>query len=167
MTEPPGLRIVEPEPGDPDPGALGIELIGLRLRAKSIARARELWCDLLAGSGRMIDGALEVRWPESPMRLMVRRSASGGDGGGEDAGGEEGPLAIEIACLRPAVVPVGPHPVLGAVFETVDITELLPPASVGDETSAGARESVPDAATDDDSYFLDPDALELEDRERS
>jgi catechol 2,3-dioxygenase-like lactoylglutathione lyase family enzyme len=154
----PELRIVEPEPGDPDPGALGIELIGLRLRAKSIARARELWCELLAGTGRLIDGELEVRWPESPMRLVVRRT-------GADA--EEGPLAIEIACLRPALVPLGAHPVLGAAFETVDITELPPPAVGGDERSGAARESIPGAPGDDDSYFLDPDALELEDRERS
>ena len=96
----PEPRIVEPEPGDPDPGALGIELIGLRLRAKTLARARELWCDLLGGKGRVADGELEVRWPGSPMRLVVRRSG----------GGEEGPVAIEIACLRPALVPVGPHP---------------------------------------------------------
>jgi catechol 2,3-dioxygenase-like lactoylglutathione lyase family enzyme len=155
----PEPRIIEPEPGDPDPGALGIELIGLRLRAKSIARARELWCDLLAGTGRMIDGELEVRWPGSPMRLVVRRSG---------ADGEEGPLAIEIACLRPALVPLGPHPIIGAAFETVDITELPAPAVAGEPPPASAvTDSLGGAAADDESYFLDPDALELEDRERS
>ena len=92
------------------------------------------------------------------MRLVVRRSADG----------EEGPLAIEIACLRPALVPLGPHPVLGAAFETVDITELPAPAVDGEEAASAAGRSLPDASSDDDdSYFLDPDALELEDRERS
>ena len=151
--------IVEPESGDPDPGALGIELIGLRLEAKRLVRARELWCDLLAGNGRVVGGVLEVRWPGSPMRLVVRRS--GADGG-------EGPLAIEIACLRPVLVPVGRHPVLGAVFETVDITELQPPAAFDEQSAAsGALESLDNEPTDDDSYFLDPDALELEDQGQS
>ncbi|HEX2465934.1 MAG TPA: VOC family protein [Thermoanaerobaculia bacterium] len=155
----PEPSIVEPEPGDPDPGALGIELIGLRLEAKRLARARELWCELLAGHGRVMGGELEVRWPGSPMRLVVRRS--GADGG-------EGPLAIEIACLRPVLVPVGHHPVLGAAFETVDITELQPPAAFDGRTpSSAAPESPAGDSSVDDSYFLDPDALELEDQERS
>ncbi len=150
----PDPRIVEPEPGDPVPGALGIELIGLRLRAKTLARARQLWCDLLGGIGRVADGELEVRWPGSPMRLVVRRSG----------GAEEGPLAIEIACLRPALVPVGPHPFLGAAFETVDITELEPLTAFGERPAAnGTTEST----AGDESYFLDPDALDLEDKERS
>ncbi len=127
--------------------------------AKSLDRARELWCELLAGTGRAIDGELEVRWPESPMRLVVRRS-------GPTA--RKGRCAIEIACLRPALVPQGPHPVLGAAFETVDITELPAPAVDGEEAASAARRSLPGASSDDDdTYFLDPDALEIEDRERS
>jgi catechol 2,3-dioxygenase-like lactoylglutathione lyase family enzyme len=154
------LPIVAPDPGDPEPGALGIELIGLRLAASSLRRAHDLWCDLLGGIGRSIDGALEVRWPGSPMRLVVQRTAPGAD---------EGPVAIEIACLRPAVVPVGPHPVLGTAFETVDITALPPPASEGEPLPAiAALEPLGEAAgADDDTYFLDADTLELEDRERS
>ena len=89
------------------------------------------------------------------MRLVVRRSG---------ADGEEGPLAIEIACLRPAVVPVGPHPVLGATFETVDITELEPLAAFGERPAANG---MPESIAGDESYFLDPDALDLEDQERS
>jgi catechol 2,3-dioxygenase-like lactoylglutathione lyase family enzyme len=149
--------ILEPEPGDPEPGALGIELIGLRLAANTIRRAGELWCDLLGGTGRVIDGALEVRWSGSPMRLVVRRSS---------AGAEEGPVAIEIACLRPALVPVGRHPVLGVAFDTVDITALPPPPD-GETAATTALESLDAGAADGDTYFLDADSLELEDRERS
>jgi catechol 2,3-dioxygenase-like lactoylglutathione lyase family enzyme len=148
-------RMVEPEPGDPEPGALGVELIGLRLQARRLARARELWCDLLGGRGREVDGELDIRWPGSPMRIAVR--CSGADGA-------EGPLAIEIACLRPALVPVGPHPVLGATFETVDITELPPPAPDGaPEPQRGVVDSRAGGSSDDDTYFLDADALERED----
>ena len=147
-------QVAAPEPGDPETGALGIELIGLRLAARSLARARELWCDLLAGHGRTIDGELEVRWPGSAMRLLVRAI---------DASREEGPLAIEIACLRPALVPVGPHPSLGAAFDTVDITELPPPGAGGEDGSAAAPGTgtiaSPDSS-DDDTYFLDGDELE-------
>jgi hypothetical protein len=150
--------ILEPEPDDPEPGALGIKMVGLRLAANTFKRARELWCDLLGGTGRVIDGALEVRWSGSPMRLLVQRTAAGGD---------EGPLSIEIACLRPALVPVGPHPVLGASFETVDITALPPPVVDGDTSATTELESLDAAATGDDTYFLDADELELEDRERS
>jgi hypothetical protein len=153
------LPIVAPEPGDPEPGALGIELIGLRLAARSLTRARELWCDLLSGSCRSLDGALDIRWPGSPMRLLVRRCAADGD---------EGPLSIEIACLRPAVIPVGAHPVLGASFETVDITELPPPPAEGEPPQPIApAEPTGAAAADGETYFLDADALEEEDRDRS
>ena len=150
-------RIVEPEPGDPELGALGIELIGLRLAANTIRRARDLWCDLLGGVGRVIDGALEVRWPGSTMRLLIRRTASGA---------EEGPLSIEIGCLRPVVVPVGPHPVLGVSFETVDITALPPPVLDGETETTAELDSL-DTAVDADTYFLDADTLELEDPRRS
>jgi hypothetical protein len=58
---------------------------------------------------------------------------------------------------------------LGATFETVDITELPPPADEGEPSPPTvAAESVPsEAAAEDETYFLDADALELEDRERS
>jgi catechol 2,3-dioxygenase-like lactoylglutathione lyase family enzyme len=99
-------RPPEPPPGVPD-SPPPITLLGLRLRAHSRERADRQWAQILQG---VVDesGADEVtyRWPGSPMRLVVELSP----------GGEEGPLAIEIASTRPVDLPRGPVPQLGAVF---------------------------------------------------
>ena len=145
----PESRVDDPRDGDPEPGSVGIELIGLRLAVRDLDRARRLWCGLLGGVGRAIGGDLEVRWPGSVMRLLVRRV---------EGAVEEGPLAIEIACLRPAVVPRGRHPILGTVFEPVDITELPPPPAE-DEAVVAIEDSVADGADAGETYFLDGDAL--------
>jgi catechol 2,3-dioxygenase-like lactoylglutathione lyase family enzyme len=148
-------RVMGPEPGDPEPGSVGIELIGLRLLARDLDRARRLWCGLLQGIGRDLGGDLEVRWPGSVMRLLV--SAAGAR--------EEGPLALEIGCLRPAVVPQGRHPALGATFEPIDIT-LLPPPPVEGETAPPDQGSTALPTEDADTYFLDGEELGLAEQEK-
>ena len=159
----PEPKSVPPEPGDPASGPPGIELIGLRLAARDLDRARQLWCELLKGTARAVGTELEIRWPGSPMRLLVGRTGSAG---------EEGPQAIEIALLRPAVVPVGGHPVLGASFDPIDITELPPPLDAGDGASSdeAVTRALPASGGGDDdeeTYFLDGDELGAEDGESS
>jgi methylmalonyl-CoA/ethylmalonyl-CoA epimerase len=146
---PPEPRTHRPEPSDPEPGSVGIELIGLRLATRDLERARRLWCGLLGGIGRPLGPDLEVRWPGSVMRMVVRRL---------DGTVEEGPLAIELACLRPAVLPRGRHPILGTVFEPVDITELPPPPVEG-ETPVALDDAVADEVEEGEIYYLDGDAL--------
>jgi hypothetical protein len=137
-----------PSAGDPEAGAPGIELVGLRLAARDLDRARLLWCRLLGGTCGDHGEELEVRWIGSALRLLVR-SARGAE--------EEGPLSVEIACLRPAVLPRGPHPILGAVFEPVDITELPPPPREGEAPGGNGASARP--GDDDAPYFLDGDQL--------
>jgi len=93
-----------PTPPDPPPPAT---VLGLRLRAHSAERARAQWAGILEGDVSA-DGhdTLVVRWPGSPMRLVVE----------VDPAGEEGPLAVEVASERALALPAGPHPRLGAVF---------------------------------------------------
>jgi methylmalonyl-CoA/ethylmalonyl-CoA epimerase len=160
---PPAPEVHKAVPGDPESGPLGIDLVGLRLAAHDLERAQSLWCGLLAGIGRWLDDELEVRWPGSIMRLLVRRAGSPL---------EEGPLAIEIGCLRPAVVPRGSHPVLGVVFAPVDITELPPPPDEGDLAIASGApagdDTGGDAVDDEDGvYFLDGDAIAASEDEPS
>jgi len=158
---PPKPWTVPPEAGDPEQGPPGIELIGLRLAARDLERARELWCELLSGTARALGSELEIRWPGSPMRLLVGRTGPNG---------EEGPRAIEIALLRPAVVPVGPHPILGAAFDPIDITELPAPLDAGGAPSSRAAVAEALAAasggdSDEETYFLDGDELGVEGRD--
>ena len=147
-------RVHRPVEGDPEPGPLGIDLVGLRLGAWELERARRLWCELLGGESRERSGEIEMRWPGSPMRLVVRRVS---------AGDPEGPLAVELACMRPALLPSGPHPVLGAVFAPVDVTALEPPTADGESAlgrAAGSGEGEGSAAGAEESYCLDGDALD-------
>lgn len=83
-----------------------LTLVGLRLSARSAARARQQWEDTLQGTCAEEAGALEFTWKDSPLRLRVEI----------DAARDEGPLAIELATERHVTLPAGPHPVLGAVF---------------------------------------------------
>jgi hypothetical protein len=68
-------------------------MVGLRLRARSIARADDAqWSEILRGSREApTDGALVYRWPGSPLRIAVD----------VDPAAEEGPVAIEYASDRP------------------------------------------------------------------
>jgi len=99
-----------PGPWTPPPApppARAVTVLGLRLRARSRAHALAQWGVVLAG--RVEDTApdeVTVRWPESPMRLVVTI----------DPAGEDGPVAIEYASDGPGPLPARPHPVLGVVF---------------------------------------------------
>ncbi len=96
----------------PAPPALPppVAVVGLRLRARSAARAHAQWAGVLEGeAGEGPGGTLLFRWPRSPMRLAVEIVA--------DA--EEGAVAIEIAAARAVVLPAGPVPALGSVVRQV------------------------------------------------
>jgi methylmalonyl-CoA/ethylmalonyl-CoA epimerase len=99
-----------PPEDEPTPGAPGIALVGLRLAAGDRARAFRLWCDLLGGEAESYGEQTRVRWPDSPLRVTLHHQA----------GVDDGPLAVEVECLRPALLPRGPHPVLGVVFDPID-----------------------------------------------
>ena len=78
---PPGL------PNPPPP----VRLLGLRLRARSVARALAQWRDLLDGRVEATGpGGLLFRWPDSPLRLAVD----------VDPTAIEGPFALELASER-------------------------------------------------------------------
>jgi len=84
-----------------------ISVIGLRLSARSAARAHAQWGALVRGErGDERDGTLVYRWPGSSMRIAVQI----------DRERDEGPLCIEYSSRRPVALPDGAHPVLGAVF---------------------------------------------------
>ena len=95
-----------PFPPAPPP-AEPVTLLGLRLAARDERRARHQWQTLLGGACETsAPGELCFRWPQSPLRLVVRI----------DPALPEGPLALELAAGHPLALPEGPHPVLGAVF---------------------------------------------------
>ena len=97
----------EPPPNDPDPGPPVVSLVGLRMGCRDLATARRLWCELLEGEAR--PGAHpHVRWKGSPMRVSLI------------AGPVDVPLAVEVECLHPVLLPQGRHPVLRTEFEPVD-----------------------------------------------
>ena len=91
----------------PDAPGPSISVIGLRLSARSAARAHAQWGALVRGErGDERDGTLVYRWPGSSMRIAVQI----------DRERDEGPLCIEYSSRRPVALPDGAHPVLGAVF---------------------------------------------------
>jgi hypothetical protein len=95
-----------PSPPTPPPP---VTLVGLRLRARSAEAARVQWADVLQGELTDEHDTLVVRWPGSPMRLVVEI---------DPQAATEGPVSIELASDRPLALPAGPHPQLGAVFIT-------------------------------------------------
>jgi hypothetical protein len=97
-----------PPPGPPDPPS-PVTIVGLRLAARSRARAQRQWGEILEGDRRERDGELIFRWPGSPLRLVVAIEPAG----------DEGPLAVEYASARPVALPPGRHPTLGTVFHRV------------------------------------------------
>jgi methylmalonyl-CoA/ethylmalonyl-CoA epimerase len=94
----------------PSPAATPLDVVGLRMVARSALRARTLWEQTLLGQPEECDGGLAFRWPESPLRIVVR----------VDPGAEEGPLGLEIAARPGLHLPEGPHPTLGCAFLPVD-----------------------------------------------
>lgn len=100
---PPGWQ-APPGPAHPPPP---VTILGLRLRARSRERADTQWGAIIQGlHAADADGVLVYRWPSSFLRIAVEI----------DPDREEGPIAIDYASARGAVLPDGPHPVLGAVF---------------------------------------------------
>lgn len=86
-----GQPAAEVPPGVADPPA-PVRLLGLRLRARTKARAIDQWRGLLGGSveERAASSDLIFRWPDSPLRLAVE----------VDPAGREGPIALELASDR-------------------------------------------------------------------
>ena len=91
-----------PSPPAPPPA---VSIVGLRLRARSVARADTQWRDVLQGERTDEAGLLIYRWPESPMRLAVEIAPEA----------DEGPVAIEYASSRAVDLPATPVTALGAV----------------------------------------------------
>lgn len=96
-----------PPPAPPDPPP-PVEVLGLRMRARSRERARTQWAEILQGQEEVApDGTLTYRWPRSPLRLVVEI----------DPDADEGPVAVEVRSGRalPLPAPSG----LGALFRPV------------------------------------------------
>ncbi len=94
-----------PAPADPPPP---VEVLGLRMRVRSLERARTQWEAVLGGEGRPTgDGGFVYRWPRSPLRLTVQLGPAA----------EEGPVAIEVRSERPLPLPADSG--LGALIQPV------------------------------------------------
>jgi methylmalonyl-CoA/ethylmalonyl-CoA epimerase len=76
-----------PFPPLPEPARQRADVLGVRLRAASEARARRQWQELLGGECRAERNGLVFCWPESALAVTVEL----------EAGAAEGPLGIEIA----------------------------------------------------------------------
>ena len=86
-------------------------VLGLRMRCQSRERAITQWGQVLQGRmSEHLPGRLIFRWPGSFMRLVVEIEPVD----------NEGPLAIEVRGAGRRL-PVGPHPVLGTVFEEAEV----------------------------------------------
>ena len=98
----------KPEPPAAHASARPIEVLGLRLSARSRERAHTQWGTVVQGvRADGADGALVYRWPGSFLRLVVEI----------DPARDEGPLCIEYSSRRAVPLSDDPHPVLGAVFK--------------------------------------------------
>jgi methylmalonyl-CoA/ethylmalonyl-CoA epimerase len=79
-----------PGPANPPPPAT---VLGLRMRAHSVERARRQWSEVLEGvEDARAAGELIYRWPGSPMWIVVEL----------DPARDEGALGIEFTSSRPA-----------------------------------------------------------------
>lgn len=96
-----------PFPELPEGPTEPVDLLGLRLVARSAERARRQWQDTLLGACTEGGDELVFRWPDSPLRIAVRI---------DPTASEEGPLGIELAARPGLALPEGPHPVLGTRF---------------------------------------------------
>jgi catechol 2,3-dioxygenase-like lactoylglutathione lyase family enzyme len=68
-----------------------VSILGVRMRARSAARADTLWSRVLGGRRQRLDGVLVYTWAGSPMRVAVD----------VDPSAEEGPISVEYAGGRP------------------------------------------------------------------
>ena len=92
-------------PGPPNPPP-PVEIIGLRMRARSVERADTQWARIIEGERDQDDGVLIYRWPDSPMQLTIEIAPEA----------EEGPIAVEYASARPVSLADVPVPALGTLF---------------------------------------------------
>ncbi|HEU5197835.1 MAG TPA: VOC family protein [Methylomirabilota bacterium] len=92
-------------PGPPNPPP-PVEIVGLRMRARSVERADTQWARIVEGERSEEPGVLIYRWPDSPMRLTVEIAAEA----------EEGPIAVEYASARLVGLSEAPVPALGTIF---------------------------------------------------
>jgi methylmalonyl-CoA/ethylmalonyl-CoA epimerase len=102
-----GPRRLVPPPGPPDPPE-PVRLVGLHLRARSAARARLQWGEILGGEARRggSDDELVFGWRGSPLALTIH----------VDPAAEEGPTSIEIASDRTIAGTGARDPILGVVL---------------------------------------------------
>jgi len=91
------------------PRAGSATIVGLRMSAKSIDRARRQWAELLGASGFIQGDSMIFRWEKSPLVVLVDIRP--------DA--EEGPLQIEVRAPRDLALPSRPYPGLGTRFVQV------------------------------------------------
>lgn len=92
-----------PEPTDrPEP----VDVIGLRLAARSAAQARKQWAETLGGHCTANGRALVFRWPVSPLCIIVR----------VDPDATEGPLGVELAPRPDIELPSGRDARTGTSF---------------------------------------------------
>ncbi len=89
--------------------AAPVKVVGLQLSARSRENALRQWGELLGGACAEVNGALHFRFPDSPMRIVVR----------PDSAREEGPLFVELSSDRELELPSGPETTLGAEFRLV------------------------------------------------
>ena len=108
-----------PPEDDPSPGPPVVTLAGLRLGVTDLERARRLWCTLLGGEADGPARRPTIRWPGSPMRIVLDARV-----------GADGPAAIEVECLHPVLIPQGRHSVLHATIEPVDPAAAVDPPPV-------------------------------------
>lgn len=124
------VQMAETEPGHedppPDPDAFPpapppaqppAAVRALRFVMRRREDALRQWTELLEGSVEERGPELVVRWPESPVALVVAL---------DPAVAEEGPRRIELACPRRLALPAGVHPVLGTAFAQVEGGEDAP-----------------------------------------
>ncbi len=102
-----------PGPANPPPP---VTVLGLRVRAQSRERARNLWERVLQGAAEAAsDREVIYRWPDSPMRIAVEI----------DPAGDEGPTCIEFASDRRISFADDLHRALVAAF----VRRPMPPSA--------------------------------------
>jgi len=90
-------------PDAPTEAPQPVDVLGVRLSARSAERALHQWGAVLGGRCSETASGLCFHWPDSPLRMFIEI----------DATAPEGPLALELAAAGPKI-PLGvPDPVLG------------------------------------------------------
>jgi len=90
-------------PAAPRPVPAPADVLGVRLSARSVERARHQWEAVLGGRCSATREGLCFHWPDSPLRVAVAI----------DARAPEGPRALELAKPAPGLRLDAPDPILG------------------------------------------------------